>query len=68
MKRERNAKKEEKKGSSGSQLKTNEAAKSVMCKICRQTWMKTVTPNELKQHQESKHSKQAFDQCFDKRD
>jgi len=66
MKRERNAKKNEQKGgASKSQLKANEAAKSVLCNVCRQTWMKTVSPTELKQHHEAKHSKLPYDQCFD---
>ncbi|SHO78210.1 Hypothetical protein MSYG_2552 [Malassezia sympodialis ATCC 42132] len=62
QKRERNAKtggpKEAK-----SQLKANEAAKSVICVTCRQTFLQTVREPALAQHAENKHGKTVKD-CF----
>ncbi|KAK9867826.1 hypothetical protein WJX84_007605 [Apatococcus fuscideae] len=48
----------------GSQLKQNEAARSIQCQICRQTFLCTATLQKLKEHHESKHSKVAIEQCF----
>lgn len=63
QKRERNAKKAAA-GVGKSQLKQNEASKTVVCKICRQSFMNTVKKPELELHQQNKHSKLTFDACF----
>ncbi|KAJ1973208.1 hypothetical protein H4R35_004234 [Dimargaris xerosporica] len=47
----------------GSQLKQNEAAKTFMCTICRQTFLQTIRPKALAEHAENKHSKTLND-CF----
>ncbi|CAH7688097.1 At2g23090 like protein [Phakopsora pachyrhizi] len=55
QKRERNAK------ASGavakSQLKVNEAAMNIQCKVCFQTFLQTSREPALKEHAENKHSK-----------
>ncbi|TPX40538.1 hypothetical protein SeLEV6574_g06564 [Synchytrium endobioticum] len=48
----------------GSQLKINEAAKSIQCKICLQTFMKTANRQQLEAHQSSKHEGKTFEACF----
>ena len=66
MKRERNQKKLAKMHSGGkSQLKTNEAAKNIKCKICLQTFLCTANPADLKLHSDNKHPKLKFEDCFD---
>ncbi|KOS12763.1 hypothetical protein Malapachy_1371 [Malassezia pachydermatis] len=62
QKRERNAKANSGKEAK-SQLKANEAAKSVICQICRQTFLMTVREPALKQHADNKHGKDIKD-CF----
>jgi len=47
-----------------SQLKSNEAAKTIICKVCRQSFMCTTKEAELRMHQENKHEKQEFAACF----
>ncbi|KAH8554735.1 At2g23090 like protein [Umbelopsis sp. PMI_123] len=61
MKRERNAK-DAKKGPT-SQLKQNDAAKSVICQTCRQTFLCTIRSKALTEHADNKHSK-TLEQCF----
>jgi len=55
MKRERKAK--EKASGHGSQLKVNEAARNVLCKICRNPFLCTVKLPELQLHWQNKHPK-----------
>ncbi|WFD30667.1 hypothetical protein MSPP1_001689 [Malassezia sp. CBS 17886] len=62
QKRERNAKAGAG-GAAKSQLKVNEAAKSIICQTCRQTFLITVREPALKQHAENKHGKEIKD-CF----
>ncbi|KXS15122.1 DUF1909-domain-containing protein [Gonapodya prolifera JEL478] len=62
QKRERNADKGAKKGPT-SQLKENEAAKSILCTICKQQFLCTAREGNLKDHAENKHSKTLAD-CF----
>ncbi|KAJ3119429.1 hypothetical protein HK098_005504 [Nowakowskiella sp. JEL0407] len=62
-KRERNAKDNKKQGAQ-SQLKQNEAAKSVQCNICKQTWLTTVRQKALEEHLENKHAGKEFADCF----
>lgn len=65
MRRERLQAKE--KGSTAhSQLKANEASKTIMCKICRQSFMSVSSVSLLREHQEAKHAKLTYDACFDK--
>ncbi|OJJ58090.1 hypothetical protein ASPSYDRAFT_46081 [Aspergillus sydowii CBS 593.65] len=60
-KRERNAK--DAKGAGKSQLKSNEAAKDIMCMVCRSTFLKTTRGPALTEHASNKHSKTLQD-CF----
>lgn len=65
MRRERQAAKD--KGSTAhSQLKVNESSKTIMCKVCRQSFMSVSSVSLLREHQEAKHSKLTYDACFDK--
>ncbi|KAF9090802.1 hypothetical protein BGX29_007125 [Mortierella sp. GBA35] len=61
MKRERNAKNAG--GTANSQLKVNEAAKSIVCQTCRQTFLCTIRAKALEEHATNKHSKTMND-CF----
>ncbi|EAU93460.1 hypothetical protein CC1G_04439 [Coprinopsis cinerea okayama7 len=61
QKRERNADKGPKAGKS--QLKVNEAAKSIICTLCRQPFMNTTRAPALEDHASNKHSKTLKD-CF----
>ncbi|CAG8808812.1 7253_t:CDS:2, partial [Cetraspora pellucida] len=49
--------------SAASQLKSNEAAKTVICQICRNTFLCTVRQKALAEHAENKHSKK-LEECF----
>ncbi|PWN26937.1 DUF1909-domain-containing protein, partial [Jaminaea rosea] len=40
-----------------SQLKANQAAMTIICNVCRQTFLQTVREPALKQHAEDKHKK-----------
>ncbi|GES77562.1 uroporphyrinogen-III synthase [Rhizophagus clarus] len=60
-KRER-AKNDAKKGPT-SQLKANEAAKNVVCQVCRNTFLCTVRKKALEEHADNKHNKKLED-CF----
>jgi len=64
QKRERNQKKKDDEKGGKSQLKSNEASKTIICKVCRQTFMCTTKEAELKLHQENKHEKLDFAACF----
>ncbi|EEB09182.1 hypothetical protein SJAG_04365 [Schizosaccharomyces japonicus yFS275] len=46
-----------------SQLKANEAAKTVICSICRTPFMRTIRRVALQGHAENKHDKTVED-CF----
>eukprot|EP00448_Togula_jolla_P001594 CAMPEP_0170604384 /NCGR_PEP_ID=MMETSP0224-20130122/19393_1 /TAXON_ID=285029 /ORGANISM="Togula jolla, Strain CCCM 725" /LENGTH=80 /DNA_ID=CAMNT_0010929281 /DNA_START=78 /DNA_END=320 /DNA_ORIENTATION=- len=46
-----------------SQLKQNAAAQTLVCNICKQTFMCT-QKKMLPLHQESKHPKNTFAECF----
>eukprot|EP01010_Urceolus_cornutus_P001906 NODE_2484_length_530_cov_630.987526_g1974_i0.p1 GENE.NODE_2484_length_530_cov_630.987526_g1974_i0~~NODE_2484_length_530_cov_630.987526_g1974_i0.p1 ORF type:complete len:79 (+),score=6.49 NODE_2484_length_530_cov_630.987526_g1974_i0:87-323(+) len=62
QKREENLKKQ---GSTAkSILKTNDKAKTVQCSICKQAFLCTVREPEVRQHVDSKHSKNKFEDCF----
>ncbi|KAK1924974.1 At2g23090 like protein [Papiliotrema laurentii] len=63
-KRERNAK-EAGKGPS-SQLKSNAAAQSIQCDVCKQTFQSTTKKPMLQQHLDNKHSGKSFVDAFPK--
>ncbi|THH19711.1 hypothetical protein EW146_g1478 [Bondarzewia mesenterica] len=62
QKRERNAEKNGGKGSK-SQSKVNEAAKNIVCSICRQPFLITTRAPALEEHSQNKHSK-TMAECF----
>ncbi|KAF8895041.1 DUF1909-domain-containing protein [Gymnopilus junonius] len=62
QKRERNADKNAPKGSK-SQSKVNEAAKSIICQVCRQSFLITTRAPALEEHASNKHSKTSAE-CF----
>ena len=67
QKRERAMKRDAAKTTAHSQLKSNAAAKNIMCKMCRQTFMCTASEKELREHAENRHPKAEFSACFDPR-
>jgi len=52
------------KEAAGSQLKTNAAAMSVICSVCRQSFMCTLAVAKLKEHSDNKHPQKTFEECF----
>jgi hypothetical protein len=46
-----------------SQLKSNAAAKTIICKTCRQDFQKTTNRTALEEHASNKHKK-TYDDCF----
>ncbi|KAM6497921.1 DUF1909 domain containing protein, partial [Amanita muscaria] len=50
-------------GKGKSQLKSNEASKSIVCTVCRQSFFITTRAPALEEHSQSKHSK-AMVECF----
>merc|ERR1712061_469316 len=63
-KRAEAAKRAEKYSKEGnSQLKKNDAAQTLICAICKQTFMCTQA-KMLPLHQESRHAKNSFEECF----
>ena len=53
------------KKNTGSRLKDNAAALSIMCQVCRSTFLCTSTRPKLEEHVASKHAKGGtFDACF----
>jgi len=52
------------KAGAGSMLKSNEAAKSIQCKVCMQAFVSTLSHGELRKHAENKHPKLDAKQCF----
>jgi hypothetical protein len=61
-KRERNNAKDHSKAPS-SQLKSNAAAKTIICKTCRQDFQKTTNRAALEEHASNKHKK-TYEDCF----
>ncbi|KAI0786031.1 At2g23090 like protein [Abortiporus biennis] len=61
QKRERNAAKGG--ATAKSQIKTNEAAKNIICSVCRQTFLLTTREPALTEHAQNKHNKSAAE-CF----
>jgi hypothetical protein len=64
QKRERNAKKVVPKKGTTSQLKVNEKAKSIVCKVCLQTFLCTASSRDLQEHAENRHCRSS-QECFD---
>ncbi|KAI9592815.1 DUF1909-domain-containing protein [Syncephalis fuscata] len=62
MRRDRNAKVAKKDGST-SQKKVNEAAKNIICSVCRSTFLCTVRDAALEEHALNKHNK-TMKECF----
>ncbi|KAI4528452.1 At2g23090 like protein [Schizophyllum commune] len=62
QKRERNAAKNEPKGSK-SQAKVNEAAKNIICQKCRHAFLVTTRAPALEEHSQNKHSL-SMAECF----
>jgi hypothetical protein len=48
----------------GSQLKSNQAAMTLKCHVCLTQFVCTSKEQQLKDHQENKHPKSTFEQCF----
>jgi len=46
-----------------SSLCQNVAAKTIICKVCRQDWQSTQKRPALEEHAQNKHSK-TYDECF----
>eukprot|EP00070_Physeter_catodon_P036397 XP_028343291.1 uncharacterized protein At2g23090-like [Physeter catodon] len=46
-----------------SQLKSNQAAMSIKCKVCLQPFMKTQSVAQLNEHATNKHNK-SVNECF----
>uniref|UniRef100_A0A6B2LUS0 Uncharacterized protein n=1 Tax=Arcella intermedia TaxID=1963864 RepID=A0A6B2LUS0_9EUKA len=64
QKRERNAKKQAAEKKAVSTLKTNQQALSIMCQVCRTTFLANTGRLPLQQHIDSKHEKREFKDCF----
>lgn len=47
-----------------SQLKVNKGAQSIICNVCRQTFVCTSNQAKLQEHIDGKHNKQTFEACF----
>ena len=60
QKRERNAKKQNQQKSAKSQLKVNEAARTVVCKVCLTSFMSVSSKKMLSEHAENRHPKNTF--------
>ncbi|KAF4622869.1 hypothetical protein D9613_001620 [Agrocybe pediades] len=63
QKRERNADKAAAAKGGKSQAKVNEQAKSIICQVCRQSFLITTRAPALEEHSANKHSKTLKD-CF----
>lgn len=48
-----------------SQLKSNQASQTILCKVCRQSFMSVSSKTLLEAHKESKHPKLDYSACFD---
>ena len=66
IQRERNAKKlaASKKGSGVNQKVAAQKALTLLCQICRTSFMSTSDYATLKTHTDAKHSKEKFSRCF----
>ncbi|KAB5593009.1 Zf-met2 domain-containing protein [Ceratobasidium theobromae] len=67
QKQQRNAKKAADSGPKRrvtGQLKVNEAAKTIICEVCKQTFLTTTRYPALAQHAENKHASKTVGDCF----
>ncbi|KYQ91381.1 hypothetical protein DLAC_08337 [Tieghemostelium lacteum] len=64
QKRERNLQKHANDSKAHSQLKSNQAAMSIVCQVCRTSFLCTVKEPELRNHAENKHPAKKFEECF----
>eukprot|EP00897_Mesotaenium_endlicherianum_P003453 jgi/Mesen1/3135/ME000184S02205 len=48
----------------GSQLKSNEKAMNIQCKVCMQSFICTTNEAKCKEHAEARHPKADLFQCF----
>jgi len=48
----------------GSQAKANASAQTLLCQICRSTFVCTSSRASLTDHSANKHPKNTFEQCF----
>jgi len=62
-KRERQQKKDGAKGNN-SQLVKNKQAMNIVCKVCRQSFMCTLSEKSLAEHVSSKHPNSGLKDCF----
>ncbi|KAJ3014989.1 hypothetical protein HKX48_004832 [Thoreauomyces humboldtii] len=51
-------------GTAKSQTKQNEAAKTTICSVCRQTFLMTIRQKALEEHVTNKHVGKDFKTCF----
>ena len=49
---------------SGSQAKANASAQTIICQVCRSTFVCTSSRASLTDHSSNKHAKHTFEQCF----
>ena len=48
----------------GSQAKANASAQTIICQVCRSTFVCTSSRASLTDHSSNKHAKQTFEHCF----
>lgn len=48
----------------GSQIKANQSSLTMKCHVCLTQFVCTSKEQQLKDHQENKHPKSTFEQCF----
>lgn len=58
------ARKQTAKKVAGSQLSANAKAMTIVCQICRTSFMCTTNQNTLKEHVQNRHSKNTYEECF----
>jgi hypothetical protein len=64
MSRQRNQAAAKKAGGGTSQKDSNAKALSIVCQVCRQSFLCNMTVPKLKEHSDSKHPKVTFADCF----
>lgn len=64
MARAKKLEKDKKLAGGKSQLADNAKAMTIVCNICRQSFMCNSTELKLREHSDSKHPKQTFADCF----
>ncbi|KAH3757126.1 hypothetical protein Pelo_11040 [Pelomyxa schiedti] len=64
QKRERNQAKMAQQTTAKSQLRVNEKAKTIVCKICKQSFLCTASATDLNLHATNRHPKLPYSDCF----